>query len=520
MAPLKAAILKKNIGLVGEGGRVLFSKRTMIQIGLVGAAFLLVYAQVLYDLAVIWWTREDYAHGFLIVPISLYLVWVKRETLRNLPVHPMPISGLAVVLLSGLLLLFGEAGEIITLGGISLIGMVIGLVFLLFGGAYLWVLSLPILYLFFMIPILDEVLFPLQWPFQLTTAKMGVVMLQKLGFSVLLERNYIVLPNITLEVAKVCSGVAYLVSIIAIGLPLAYLFLSAWWSRGILLFSAVTIGIVANWLRVLLIGISAYWGGEIHGPYHIFQGMFVAWMGFGALFTGAWGLSQIDRPVRQDALPPHERAFPLGSSSPSSTDWDRSWGIALFALLLFAALIIGYERRPIDLRNDLSAIPTFIEGWVGTAATLENADFRLEGADAELFRRYRSPKGQTINLYVAYLKLQEQGKEIVNYKTAPLHQSVVETSVWVGPGTSVLVNVGRLDDPMRRILFWYDLNGLVVTDRYRAKLFGTIDALLHRRTNGALVLISQDPGGEVGILQGEEAAFIQALYPRLREFLP
>jgi EpsI family protein len=487
-----------------------------------GVFFLLfaAYSRVFYYLINIWATRNDYAHGFLILPISFYLVWVKRETLRNLPFSPMPIPGLAIVFLSGMLLLIGEAGEIITLGGISFIGMLFGLVLLLFGVAYLRVLCLPIFYLLFMIPILDEVLTPLQWPFQLTTAKMAVAMLQKLGFSALVEKNYIVLPNIILEVATVCSGVAYLVSIVAIGLPLGYLFLSAWWSRGILLLFAITIGILSNWLRVFLIGISAYWGGEVHGPYHIFQGMFVAWMGFGALFTGVWGLSKIDRPVGPDPLPPHERTLPLGRTSPIKSDWDRSWAIALFSLFLLSALMISYERNPIDLRNDLSTIPTFAEGWIGTAAALEEADFRIEGADAELFRRYRSPSGRTIHLYIAYLKLQEQGKEIVNYKTAPLHQGAVETSVWVAPEISIPVNVGQIEDPRRRILFWYDLNGRVVTDRYRAKLFGIVDALLHRRTNGALVFISQDPGGEVDSLQGEEEAFIRALYPRLRESLP
>src|SRR5206468_670743 len=250
----------------------------------------LLYGPVLVGLGHMWW-EHDRLDGFLIPLISLYMIWQKREELRNVQVKPATSWGLSLATLAGFLLVVGDLGSIAILQEISLITMIVGLVLLLLGKAFLKTFSLPIAYLCFAFSIIGELFGPLHRPFQLLTAKMAVTFLQMLGFPALAGQHYIVLPGMTLEVVKGCSGVTYLVSIIAIGLPLAYLTLRTWWSRVTLILSAVVIGIIANWARVVLIAIWAYLGGDnLHGPFHIFQGMFVAWAGYVMLFAGAWGL--------------------------------------------------------------------------------------------------------------------------------------------------------------------------------------------------------------------------------------
>jgi EpsI family protein len=516
---LKEAILKKEFGLAGKGRQILFLKRTAVQLCLIAAAFVFVYAKVFYDLVQIWWTRDDYAHGFLIVPISLYLVWMKRRFLRALSPDPAIISGLFLVLCAGVLFLIGEAGGVISFGGVSLIGMLCGLVLLLWGWCYLKILALPIFYLIFTVPVLDVVLGPLHWPFQLLTAKMGVLILQQFGLAVLLQQQYIVLPNITLEVARLCSGVSYLVSIVAIGLPLAYVVLSRWWSRIILVTSAVAIGVAGNWVRVVFIGIWAYWGGAVlHGPFHIFQGMFVAWVGFMVLFAGAWGLSKIDRPK---SISPVADANTSEPPSQDAARWQRAWSISLVALLLLGSYSEFLGKRPIDLKMELEALPIQIDGWTGVPARLEKAAFRIKEADAELYRTYRNQEGREIHLYVAYLKTQNQGKEIVNYRTGFFHKGGRERPIEIDPRTRIMVNAGYWEEEHRfyPVLFWYDINGEVFSDRYQAKIYGTLDAILRGRSNGAFVLLYEAPSAQKVNWNGEDA-FVRALYPSLRLSLP
>src|SRR5205809_291027 len=227
---------------------------SFLQIGALIGVFVLLYSSVLRDLAGIWWTRDDYSHGFLILPISLYLVWAKRPELGQLPVKPNGVWGLCLLVAAGILLLLGMAARVLVLSGVSFVAMIVGLVLLLLGNAYVKALAFPIGYIVLMIPIFDEVLAPLQWPLQLLTASMSGQLLQMLGVSALVEQQYIVLPRTTLEVATLCSGTNYLISIIAIGLPLAYLTLRTWGSRVALMLFAVAVGVSANWVRVALIG--------------------------------------------------------------------------------------------------------------------------------------------------------------------------------------------------------------------------------------------------------------------------
>ena len=43
------------------------------------------YLRVATKLALDWYTFPDYAHGFLIPFFCMYVVWEKRETIRNTP---------------------------------------------------------------------------------------------------------------------------------------------------------------------------------------------------------------------------------------------------------------------------------------------------------------------------------------------------------------------------------------------------------------------------------------------------
>jgi hypothetical protein len=72
------------------------------------------------------------------------------------------------------------------------------------------------------------------------------------------------------------------------------------------------------------------------------------------------------------------------------------------------------------------------------------------------------------------------------------------------------------------MLFWYDVNGRIVTNLYLAKAYTVWDALAHRRTNAAAVAIQwQAASGDDFIHAGEDALrFADAVAPLLREYLP
>jgi len=275
-----------------------------IQVAVVILAFAVLYAPVSQTLVHTWWGTsggDEYGHGFIVVLISLYLVWRQRGVLARLQVAPHLSAGVFVTLFAALLLLVGGLTTTAVLEEISLLVMLAGLLLLLAGTAFFKTLALPLGFLVFAIPVFDELIGAIHWPFQLLAANIGSWLIGLFGIPVFLEAQYIHLPRITLEVAEVCSGIRYLISVIALGIPLAYLTQPTWWRRTSLVTFAIAIAIAANAFRVALIGIWVeYFGaGIIHGPYHILQGLFVSWIGFAAIFAGMWFLG------RRPSVPKH-----------------------------------------------------------------------------------------------------------------------------------------------------------------------------------------------------------------------
>jgi exosortase D (VPLPA-CTERM-specific) len=492
--------------------------------GLLSASFLFCYAGVLASLAGQWWSNDIYSYGFLIPVISAYLVWIRREKLADLQVAPNHLLGWPVLLAGLLMLITGKAAAVLLLQELSILVTLTGAVLLILGTRFLRVLWFPIAYLLFMIPVWDFVTDRLHHPFQSFSADLGVALIRSAGIPVYQDGLYIHLSNVTLEVAKACSGVNYLIAIVAIGIPMAYLFLRGWMKRTVLVAMAVGIAILGNGVRVALIGWLAYHGlgGDIHGPFHVLQGMFVSIVGYAVLFGGVWALSPASASssvrgghsgsVATMPFGPSRRSFPLLVASLSAV------------LLLTGGYIHFYQPIPIPLKKDLKEFPLAIGGWKGIDTSPGPGFLAPIGAEQMLLRAYRSPLGDKVDLSIAYFESQGQEKKLDSYKMDRLFQNASEVAVGVNPHRTIHVNrqVFQEKDNRTLILFWYELNGKIVTDRYRAKLYTMWDVLVHRRNNGAMILLSIDVP-KTADLDRPLAATEQLLsefFPELANYLP
>ena len=487
-----------------------------------GIPLILLCAPTVGDLMNLWWTRYGFSHGFLVPLVSLYLAWLQGPALRRIPVAPALGPGLLWLVVATLLLLASQVGGVITTGGVALILVFAGLVLLLGGYGYLKALAFPLAYLIFMTSVLDLLTEPLEWPFQLLTASMSVSMLQALGIPVLLENSvYIVLPTVTLEVARECSGAGLLVAVLAIGLPLAYLTLQAWWSRITLVVSSIMMAIVANWIRVTVIGVYAQSGGEeLHGPYHILQGLFVDWVAIAFLLVGAWLLGRLEKAAPAPSLPRAQR-FSSGVIVHGAV-WNRAWWMGSITLAAAAIFLYSLDRGITELKKDLATFPAVLGDWVIDRTEKLEPLIGLQDVDASLVRTYRAPDGRRVQLYVAYTKAQQQGKELVGMATAPLHERAIATDLRMG-AVSLSANRTLIDKTQRHIpaFFWYHINGRSYADRSYAKLATIKQAFLRGRTDGALVLVSAEPRtGQSEEHWKAQEEFAGLVFPLMQEYLP
>ncbi len=112
---------------------------------------------------------------------------------------------------------------------------------------------------------------------------------------------------------------------------------------------------------------------------------------------------------------------------------------------------------------------------------------------------------------------------MVDYRTARLHEDAEAVKIEVAPARFISVNRGHLQDRQRsqRIFFWYEINGRVIADRYQGKLASVWQAISRGRTNGALVVVSQDTSRQNGSgMSAAEEAFIRDVVSALQSHLP
>lgn len=285
-------------------------RRVAPAVALAVASFALLFFDVGRKLVSDWSTDDNYSHGFLVVPVALYLAWERRPALAAAPRRPS-FLGLVIIGGSVLVLAAGLLGAELFLTRLAMIGVVTGAVLFVLGWAHLRLLAFPLAFLLLMIP-LPAILFnQIALPLQLLASQVGEAGLRAMSVPVLREGNVMVLAHTTLEVAEACSGIRSLVSLLTLGIVYGYFMDSRGWVRWLLALSTVPIAVVTNGLRVAGTGIAAhYYGPEAaEGFLHTFSG----WLVFVAALALLFALREV-----LNRLSPDPELLPLAATSAPS----------------------------------------------------------------------------------------------------------------------------------------------------------------------------------------------------------
>ena len=216
------------------------------------ASFLLAYFPVWKGLVLAWYSNDQYSHGFLIVPLCIYILWRKKEKLAEVEIRPS-WWGLALVIFSLLLYLFAHFAEVMTVSSFSMVLLLVGVVIYFYGIPMFKELFFPLFLLLFMIPIPAQIYSTLTIPLQLFVSKASVWLGGLLGFPIYREGNVIHLPDQTLQVVQACSGLRSMISLLALSAIFGYFTLKSNILRAILFFSGIPAAILVNIIRVLLL---------------------------------------------------------------------------------------------------------------------------------------------------------------------------------------------------------------------------------------------------------------------------
>jgi exosortase len=224
------------------------------------------YAPNFRDLSALWSEDPNYSHGYLVVPIALFILW---RRLSEMPWDPSRDAQATPwwgwVLLAGVLALRVAAYE----GGYqwmetaTLLPAVACLTWT-FGGWPLLQRAWPaIVFLIFMLPLPTAVNARIALPLQRIATSGSYILLQLSGFWAVQEGNIIWLKTPfgmrPLDVALACNGLRMLMCMAATVTATVMLIRLPTWKRVVLLISAVPIAMVSNMIRIVATGWCYYY---------------------------------------------------------------------------------------------------------------------------------------------------------------------------------------------------------------------------------------------------------------------
>jgi exosortase A len=485
------------------------------------AGILGVYTETVASIVAIWVRSDTFAHGFVVAPISLWLMWRRRDALALIPATPW-WPGLVVIAGAGALWLVTSAGDVLGLRQFAVAFMVIAAVVTVTGVAVGRALVFPLAFLLFAVPA-GEFMVPtlVDW-----TADFTVAALRASGVPIYREANHFMIPSGAWSVVEACSGIRYLIASVMVGTLYAAIAYRSARRRALFVVASILVPIVANWLRAYMIVMIGHLSNNrlAVGVDHLIYG----WLFFGVVmlllfWVGSfWQESPAPAAAIADA---NLRAFAPGIASAP----DRSIYAAAIAAFVVAAawqpLAAGFHRPAPASAPVLSAIPA--AGPWATASGFVGWKPHYSGYAAELHQAFRDGD-RDVGLYIAYYRQQERGRELItsgNLLTARedfrWKQVVVgDDSVdWVG--RNVQVDRAELQGPATRlqVFRWYWIGGQVTSSPYVAKALQAWSRLAGHGDDAALIVVYASADVRAGAGRDALRDFSQRMSPAIERML-
>jgi exosortase D (VPLPA-CTERM-specific) len=479
-------------------------------------ALVWVYRPVLTHLFTRLATNEDYSYGLLIPVVSAYIVYLKWPQLRRLPWRPA-WGGLGMLAAGMLLYLLGVLSTDLYSPALAFILSLGGLVFLAGGWKALRVLAFPLVLLFFMIPLPQFLTQKITLPLQLLSSKLATGIFHLFGVAAVRQGNVIDLGVRQLQVVAACSGLRYILALVALGVIFCYFYQPRPWKAALLIMSVIPAAIFANALRVAGMGV---YPALQEGFWHGFTGWLIFVFCFGCLLMVnkvlTWRESKTGRPP----APPNPGAVVASPvSKPASAPLVA--GLVLIMGAGWLGLWLG-DIPAVPLKQPLDRFPMQLGDWQGKASAIDPVMFKATGASTYLNADYVDGDNHTINLWIAYYDNQKGGGSVhspFSCLTGSGWSLLREETTEIAPGKPVKVMLMEQGGQKYLVYYWYLQRGRWLTSEYWNKLLLSYDGLTRRRADGALIRLITHMDKEKNVPQERLKGFTQLLIPMLPQFM-
>jgi exosortase A len=444
------------------------------------------------SMAAIWARSDTFAHGFLVPPIALWLMWQSRARLAAIPPRPS-WSALVLFVGAGFAWLLGQLAAVNALAQFAFVALLVLAVPVVAGLRVARAMAFPLGFLFFAVPI-GEFLLPqlMEW-----TADFTVAALKLSGIPVYREGQQLAIPSGTWSVVEACSGVRYLIASMMVGMLYAYVTYRSLARRLVFVGVSIVVPIAANWVRAYLIVMIGHLSGNrlAVGVDHLIYG----WVFFGAVMLMMFWIG--NRWREHGVTPLVDRIAPVApvavvAMTPANRVWVATGAVALLSAV-WPLAFQATERGTAAIAPQLSPLGV-IGAWQPLPDRLSNWQPSFQAPSAELVQRF-TKDAQHVGLYIGFYRNQNASRKLVSSENVLVG---TRDSTWTRVASGMRpVKVGnqvveaataelRGGSGERLVVWqWYWIDGRITANDFLAKTYAAFSRLLGQGDDSAVVVV-------------------------------
>lgn len=468
-------------------------RKATIQLGLAWLSLILLFASDWLAMFRQWWDSSTYNHILLVPAIIAWLIWQRLPELQQLSPRGW-IWGLVPLGLALFGWVLGSFAGFDLLRQAAAVATLPATALLLLGPRVFSALLFPLCYMAFLVPFGDELVPPLQT----ITATLTIALVNLSGIPANINGVFIDTPAGLFEVAEACSGVKFLIAMIALGALVANVAFRSWKRRGLFMLLCIAVPILANGVRAWgTIFAAQYVGAEkAAGIDHLIYGWIFFALVIAAVIAISWRF--FDRHPGEAMID----AEGIGNDR----RFDRFEAAefrplrALVGAGALTVLALGWSAYAQSLVAPLPAqvfLPE-VKGWqrvdYAPAAPWEP---RAAGADHRLLGTYADAEGRRVDVFYAQYAIQTEGKEAGGFGEGALRPETGWAWTSVGPAVPNAKSDRLLfNGNAERLAFtWYRSGDQLTGSNIKLKLANIADRLLLRARPTSVLILSAEPQG-------------------------
>lgn len=453
------------------------------------AAAMALYLGTLHSIVAIWNRSQTYAHGYIILPVSLWLIWRRRDDLAKLCAQPC-WPALLPLLACGAVWLLADLSGVQVVRQYAFVAMLPLVVLAILGVQMTRAMAFPLFFLMLAVPFGEVFIDPLVK----FTADFTVAALQATGIPVLRNGNSFEIPSGSWSVVEACSGVRYLISSFTLGCLFAYLTYQTLLRRLAFVALSIVVPIIANGIRAYLIVLLGHLSGNklAAGVDHLIYG----WVFFGLVMLAMFWIGGMwrEEETRSEASAQSKEGIDVNVGA-GTTGHTAAVALAAVVCMAIWPLYATLAEQHIE-REQGTGINRFEPRWQ-RAAPFTGWKPAFLAPDSEIYHFYQKdakPVGVAILLYrnrASGVQLISSANHLLSEDERSWRQvaSSVRSEFAGGSGFPVRETIIQSSGDKLQVWYGYWIDGRFTASDYAGKLLQARQKLLMRGNEGAAVFL-------------------------------